>query len=375
MRAQPAGDSDQVLIRERALAHETVVIRRGPRSGVTHVVAIHSTALGPALGGCRMWAYESVADGVSDALRLSRAMTFKAAAAGLPLGGGKAVVCLPPGAGTPRGTRREAILHDLADSIELLAGSYITAEDVGTTIDDMARLATWTRHVVGRPATEGGGGDPGAFTAAGVEAALHACLAHVFGSRRLNGRSVAIVGVGSVGGALARRVSRAGARLVLADIDPAKESLARSLGAEWMSPSEALRANVDVVSPCALGGVIDDGLIPELCCRIVCGAANNQLSDERLAERLAAAGVLYAPDFIVNAAGLINVSLELTGYDATEAQRRAAGIEEALARVLAHAADTEMTPLSAALALASRRLRSGRRADERAPRAGQLARA
>ena len=339
--------------------HEALLVRRGPRSGVPAIIAVHSTVLGPALGGCRMWGYDMVADAVSDALRLSRAMTLKAAAAELPLGGGKTVICLPAGSDPPRGAFREQIMHDVAESIELLDGSYITAEDVGTTSDDMALLAGWTAHVVGRPAAQGGGGDPGALTAAGVEAALRACFEHALGSRRLAERSVAIVGVGSVGGALARRLKRRGVRLVLADIDPAKEALARALGAAWVSPRDALRAPVDALAPCALGGVIDAELVPALQCRVICGAANNQLADEGLAERIAARRILYAPDFIVNAAGLINVSLELTGYDGEEAQRRAAGIEAVLARLLASAARSGVAPLVAATELAARRLRSG----------------
>jgi leucine dehydrogenase len=339
--------------------HETLLVRRGARGGVPIIIAVQSTALGPSLGGCRMWSYPTLEDGVHDALRLSRAMTLKAAAAELPLGGGKAVVCLPPGAHPPRGSQRELILRDLADSIELLGGSYITAEDVGTTSSDMALISEWTTHVVGRPGAQGGGGDPGAFTAAGVEAALRACFAHTFGSRGVGERSVAIVGAGSVGGALARRLARKGARLVLADVDPAKQELARGLGAEWMRPAEALRAHVDAVAPCALGGAIDARLAEELDCRIVCGAANNQLTDDRWAERLAERGILYAPDFIVNAAGLINVWLELTGYDADEAQRRAAAIEDVLARVIARAESTHATPLQAAMELASERLAAG----------------
>jgi leucine dehydrogenase len=342
---------------------ETLLARRGPRSGLVVIIAVHSTVLGPALGGCRMWNYPTVESAVNDALRLSRAMTLKAAAAELPLGGGKAVICLERGAERPQGSGREAILRDLADSIELLGGAYITAEDVGTTMADMALLAQWTEHVVGRPARHGGGGDPGSFTAAGVESAMRACCEQCFGGRSLAERSVAIVGVGSVGGALARRLKRSGAELVLADVDPAKEAMARALGAVWMDPRDALRARVDILAPCALGGVIDAQLVPQLRCRIVCGAANNQLASDELAERLQRLGILYAPDFIVNAAGLINVSLELTGYDADEAQRRAAGIETVLARVLARARSTGSTPLHAASELASKRLSAARASD------------
>lgn len=336
--------------------HEMLLVRRGARSGATMIVAIDSTALGPALGGCRMHTYDSDLDAIQDALRLARAMTLKAAAAELPLGGGKSVVSLPQGRERPRGERRRALLRDFADALNLLEGRYITAEDVGTTSEDMALLAQWTDHVVGRPAGDGGSGDPGAFTAAGVEAAMRAACDAALGSRSLSGRMVAIVGVGSVGGALARRLARKGARLILADTDASKRELANGLGAAWMDPEAALRMDVDVLAPCALGGVIDEALTDELRCRIICGAANNQLADNALAARLATRGILYAPDFIVNAAGLINASMELTGYDAEEALRRAEHIEVVLARVFAQAAQQGITPLESAIRLAKRRL-------------------
>jgi leucine dehydrogenase len=353
---EPLGERQRQLFGE-SFDHETLLVRHGQRSGLPVIIGVNSTVRGPALGGCRMWTYATLAEAIRDALRLSAAMTLKAAVADLPLGGGKSVVCLPPGAPRPNGAGREAILRDVAEAIELLHGSYVTAEDVGTTSDDMAFLSDWTEHVVGRPAHAGGGGDPGAFTAAGVEAAIHACCEERFGSRSLVGRSVAVVGVGSVGGALARRLKAAGAELVLADIDAGKRELALALGAQWATPRDALRAEVDVLSPCALGGAIDEQLVPELRCRVVCGAANNQLASDDLAARVAERGVLYAPDFVVNAAGLINASLELTGYDRGEATRRAAGIERELAGVLERARDLGVTPLTAAVSVAQERLR------------------
>ena len=208
--------------------HEHLLVRRGVRSGLQVAVAVHSTRLGPALGGCRARPYPGARAAVDDALRLSRAMTYKAAAAGLPLGGGKAVIALPAG-----GRVEEAALHDLADVIDELAGSYITAEDVGTTSDDMARMARWTDHVVGRP---GGAGDPGAFTARGVAAAMRACCTEVLGSRDLHGRTVAIVGLGSVGSALARLLHAAGASLALSDIDPARRASPMSSARPGWSP-------------------------------------------------------------------------------------------------------------------------------------------
>lgn len=342
--------------------HEQLLVRRGPRTGVYMVVAVHSTVLGPALGGCRIWSYATLQAAVDDALRLSRAMTLKAAAAGLRLGGGKGVIWMPAGL-SPTWALRHEMLRDFADTVNELGGSYITAEDVGTTSRDMAVLASFCEHVVGRPREQGGSGDPGEYTAAGVEAAMRACLFREFGSPEPVSRSVAIVGLGSVGERLARRLARLHANLLLSDIDARKVTLARELGARWIEPAEALRAEVDVLAPCALGGMIDDDLAEQLRCRIVCGAANNQLATEGVADRLAARGILYAPDFIVNAGGLSNVALELTGYDATVAIRRAADIQHVLARVLGHADAVGVTPLQAATQLAYRWLEAAAPAD------------
>lgn len=324
----------------------TLLERIGRRSGVDIAIAVDSTALGPALGGCRMWPYPTREDAVADAVRLSGAMTLKAAAAGLRLGGGKAVIRVSPGP-RPAGPEREKILRDLADAVNELDGRYITAEDVGTTSADMEVLARSTRWVVGRP---GGSGDPAPFTAAGVGVSIRACLRHLYGSPDVAGRSVAVVGLGAVGSRLARELSAAGAELVLADVDPSRPGNA--------GVHEALRAAVDVLAPCAMGGVIDTRLVDELRCRIICGAANNQLADDGLAERLAERRILWAPDFIVNAGGLINVAMELDGYDAELAMARALDLERVVGRVLRHAEGARITPLAAARWLAERRLGS-----------------
>jgi leucine dehydrogenase len=341
-----------------AIDHEQLIVRRGERSGVHIIVAVHSTVLGPALGGCRMLSYSAVEEAIDDALRLSGAMTLKAAAADLPLGGGKAVICLAPGL-VPSASQRREILRDLADAINLLDGRYITAEDVGTTSEDMAVLSGFCPHVVGRPPEQGGAGDPGDYTAAGVEAAMRACCEREFGTPELAGRSVAVIGCGSVGGHLARRLHAARAELVLSDIDQSVRHLARDLDARWMAPEQALVAEVDIVAPCALGGMIDARAAEALRCAIVCGSANNQLTGDGVAELLAAREILYAPDFIVNAGGLINVYLELSGYDHGRAARGAAGLEGVLGHVLDHASGAGITPLDAANELAERRLSAG----------------
>jgi leucine dehydrogenase len=341
-----------------SLDHEELVIRKGRRSGVYTIVAVHSTTLGPALGGCRMWRYESSADGARDALRLSRAMTFKAAAAGLSLGGGKAVISLPPGP-PPTGKARRAILEDFADTVSVLEGAYVTAEDVGTSSRDMSVIAERTKWVTGLPRGRGGSGDPSPFTALGVEAAMRASCQQVFGSSSLKGRTVSVVGAGRVGSRVARLVSRAGAKVLLADIDDGKTALARELkNTRWTDPTTALLADVDIVAPCALGGAVDGHNIGRLRARIVCGAANNQLAHDGLGEDLAARGILYAPDFIVNAGGLINVATELDpeGYDLARTKRRVLGIEETMTQIYEEAGHAGVPPLAAAYTLARRRL-------------------
>jgi leucine dehydrogenase len=348
-----AGLNDTPLV---GLDHEELVVRKGRRSGLYTVVAVHSTTLGPALGGCRLWRYESSADGTRDALRLSRAMTFKAAAAGLELGGGKGVICAEPGP-PPSGQQRRDLLLDFADTVNVLEGQYITAEDVGTGARDMAVMAEATKHVTGLARSQGGSGDPSPFTARGVEAAMRACCERRFGSRELRGRKIAIVGAGHVGSALAKRLAKAGAKLVIADIDQSKRELAKELKARWTDPSSAMLADVDVLAPCALGGVIDQVNVGLLRTKVVCGAANNQLAHEGLAEDLAGRGILYAPDFIANAGGLINVSLELEGYDPRLARERADAIEQTLGEILDEAETSASTPLAAAHQLARRRLR------------------
>ena len=341
------------------LDHEELVVRRGRRSGLWMAAAVHSTRLGPALGGVRLWRYAEPEDGVRDALRLARGMTFKAAAAGLDLGGGKGVICAPADEswrnGGPGIDRRE-VMHDFGDLVESLEGRYITAEDVGVGAEDIAAIAERTEHAVGRPEADGGTGDPSPFTARGVTAAMRASARVALGSPDLDGVRVVIVGAGHCGEQLARRLAEAGAELVLSDVDGGKRELAAELGAEWIEPAEAMLAPCDVLAPCALGGAIDAGNVGELDCAVVCGSANNVLADESLDRELAARGIVYAPDFVANAGGLINVYRELHGLDEAEAVELIEGIEEAIDRVQAIAAERSMTPLDAAYELAGERL-------------------
>ncbi|HEY6772172.1 MAG TPA: Glu/Leu/Phe/Val dehydrogenase dimerization domain-containing protein [Solirubrobacterales bacterium] len=351
------------------LAHEEVVVRRGRRSGIYIVVSIHSTALGPALGGLRMWHYEALGDAISDGLRLSEAMTYKAAAAGLDLGGGKAVICVPT-EHELRGEERRELMLDIGDVVESLEGRYVTAEDVGTGTDDMVVIRERTEYVAGLPIDSGGSGDPSPITARGVESAIRASCMHRYGTQDLAGRRVAVVGLGHVGSRLAERLSSEGAHLSVSDIDPGKREIAEALRATWLDPAEAITTECEVLAPCALGGAIDGDNLERLRCEIVCGAANNVLADRSLAASLAERGVLYAPDFIANAGGLISVYGEVHSLEGKGLDGLVDGIGEALGRVFQEAEARSVTPLAAARALAEERLDAARELASPAQAAG-----
>jgi leucine dehydrogenase len=345
------------------LDHEEVYVRRGQRSGLYTIVAVHSTRRGPSLGGCRMLSYGDSRAAVRDALRLSRAMTLKAAVADLPLGGGKGVIMVPPGHRLSPDSRRAALL-DFADTVESLGGRYITAEDVGTSSRDMSVIAQQTTHVAGLSRDRGGSGDPSPLTALGVEAAIHAACRRAFSSPELRGRTIGVIGLGHVGSRVAKRCARAGAQLLVADVDPSKQALAEALAAEWRRPEDVLLAEVDVLVPCALGGLFDEQSVPQLRCRVVAGAANNQLADDHIADLLQSRGILWAPDFVVNAGGLINIAEELGGYEPAAARRRVSAIADTLAEIFTRSEAQSMTPLAAAMHLARYRLARG---EESAP--------
>jgi leucine dehydrogenase len=318
-----------------------------------------------------MWSYDDSRAAVRDALRLSRAMTLKAAVANLGLGGGKGVIMTPAARGLSS-ERRHAALLDFGDTVESLDGRYITAEDVGTSSRDMSVIAERTRHVAGLARSRGGSGDPSPFTALGVEAAILASCERVFAERSLRDLRICVVGLGHVGSRVAKRCARAGASLLVADVDERKRSVAEQLGARWISPDEALVSDVDVLVPCALGGIFDDDTVPRLRCRVVAGAANNQLADDRIAGLLQAHGVLWAPDFVVNAGGIINIAEEVGTYDPANARRRVKSIGDTLRTIYDRADAEHTTPLAAALSLASLRLatRNGHRLRPRATGAG-----
>ncbi|MBB5926488.1 Glu/Leu/Phe/Val dehydrogenase [Streptomyces echinatus] len=340
------------------LDHEKVAIHTGRRSRLPVIVAVHSTALGPAAGGLRLWHYPDWRDGLTDALRLSAAMTSKFAVAGLPSGGGKAVVALPEGLELDAERRRD-VLHDVADAIASFGGAYATGPDVGTGPDDMAVIGEITSHVFCRPAHLGGSGDSSPHTAQGTLAALRAVSRRLYGTASLAGRSLAVVGLGRVGAGLARLLAAEGAALTVTDVDPDKRSTADELDAVWRSPDEILAANVDILVPAALGSVLTRQIVAELRCRAVVGPANNQLATLDVADLLHHRDIIWVPDHVASSGGVINaISTELHHVSADEAHARVRAIEDTVDDLLDTAQRCGQTPAQAASELAMRRLRA-----------------
>ena len=312
-----------VIDRMAVAGHEQVVFVSNPEVGLRAIIAIHSTALGPALGGIRFWHYRSEEDALVDVLRLAEGMTYKAAAAGLNQGGGKAVVLVEPGQ-----AHDERMLRALGRAVDELGGRYIAAEDVGASPQDMEYIAMETPWVTGVDEALGGSGDPSPMTALGVLHGMRAACAEAFGSPELAGRRVVVQGAGHVGGYLIELLVAEGAEVAVADIDPARvAALETRFGVRVVDPLTVLQEECDVLAPCALGGVIDAETVPLLRCRIVAGAANNQLADAAAGRALAERGILYAPDFVVNAGGIINIAEEFRGYRRERAERQTALIE------------------------------------------------
>jgi leucine dehydrogenase len=336
--------------------HERVLITTGARSGLIITVAVHSTRLGQALGGARMWQYATWSDAVADALRLSTAMTLKNAAAGLGRGGGKSVIQLPLGTALTDAQKRDAML-DLGDAIESLDGVYMTAEDVGTNANLMDVVAERTRHVCGLPPEKGGVGEPAEATAAGVYAGIRATLESIFGSREVAGRHIVVSGLGQVGGRLAVALAGAGARLSVTDVNLEKKKLATELGARWVDAADAHRVEADLFVPCGLGGVLNQPVISELNVLGVVGAANNQLASPECAAALDDRGILWAPDFVVNAGGVIYLALASEpDADLGAVAARVDAIGDTVAGIFADARSQGMTTLAAAERLAAARL-------------------
>ncbi len=345
------------------MGHERVLLCSNPDVGLRAIIAVHSTVLGPGLGGCRIWPFESDEDALIDALRLSRGMTYKAAAAGLNLGGGKAVII-----GDPKTIKSEALFRSFGRYVESLNGLYITAEDVGTDMEDMELILTETRWVTGVAPAHGGGGDPSPVTAHGVFQGIKAAAAEHWGEPGLAGKSVAIQGLGSVGYYLASYLREEGAKLFGADIDREQANKAASeLGVELVAPDEILEIDCDVLAPCALGAILNAESIPKLRCQIVAGGANNQLADEeRDGLALHDRGILYAPDFVINAGGLINVYNELGGdYNRERALRMTRVIYLNLKRVFEISKEERLPTGVAADRLAEERIETVRKLGSR----------
>ncbi len=301
-----------------SMGHEEVVFFQDKSCGLKAIIAIHDTTLGPALGGTRMWPYANEEEALVDVLRLSKGMTYKAAVSGLNLGGGKAVIL-----GDPKKDKSEALFRCFGRLIESLNGRYITAEDVNTSVDDIEHIFAETNYVTGVAQQYGGSGNPAPYTALGVFRGIEASVTKAFGTRSLKGKSVSIQGVGSVGFELSKLLTEAGANIVFTDISERgvqkmKEAFPQS---KFVSAQEIFSAPVDIYAPCALGASLNDETIPLLKCKIVAGAANNQLKEDRHGKILKEKGIIYAPDYLINAGGLMNVSIEFEGWADSKSRR------------------------------------------------------
>lgn len=331
--------------------HEEVVFWYDKTTGLRAIVGIHDTTLGPALGGCRMWPYETEDDALTDVLRLSRGMTYKNAAMGLDLGGGKSIIWADS-----RTEKSEALLRSFGRLIESLGGRYITAEDVGINADDMAIVAREARFVGGLKETSG---DPSPATALGVLEGMKAAAQMVYGSEDLRGRHVAIQGMGHVGLILAGMLHDAGATLTVTDIHPEESrAQAEALGATWVEPGAIYSVEADIFAPCALGAILNDETIPQLKVRIVAGSANNQLKEPRHGLELLKRNIVYVPDYVINGGGVVNVADEFQqgGYHSDRAYSRVRQIGRQVTDILQHADDAGIPSQEAADQVAERRI-------------------
>ncbi len=333
--------------------HEQVVFCHDEETGLKAIIGIHSTVLGPALGGTRMWAYENEGDALRDVLRLSRGMTFKAAISGLNLGGGKAVII-----GDARTQKSEAMMEAFGRFVNSLSGRYITAEDVGINTSDMVSVKKFTDHVTGIPESMGGSGDPSPVTAFGVFNGMKAAAAFHWGNDSLEGKKVLVQGVGHVGETLVKHLTEAGAKVMISDIYADRlDHISSVYGAQICPVDKVYEADMDIYAPCALGATLNDKTIPLIKASIVAGAANNQLADENIhGKMLKERGIVYAPDFLINAGGLINVYSEIAHYSLEESLKKAAAIRDTTFSILEKAASLNITPHEAALQTAAERV-------------------
>lgn len=337
--------------------HEQLVFFADASTSLRGAIAIHDTTLGPALGGLRIWPHPTEQAAILDVLRLSEAMTYKSAAAGLDLGGGKAVII-----GDPATCKTEALLRVLGRQVEALGGRYITTEDVGTGTADMQQVRKETAYVTGLPVEVGGSGDPSPMTAYGIYQGMLACAQHIWGTDDLNGATIVLQGLGKVGSYLLPYLKGEGAILVGSDLDPSRLERAQvQYGLKPIAPDEVYSYQCDIFAPCALGGVLNDQTIPQLHCQAVCGGANNQLLEPRHGEDLQSRNILYAPDYVVNAGGVINLSFEIgRTYSPEEARRKTGQIYHTLQEVFDSAKSEGIATADAANRLAEARIRAVR---------------
>lgn len=329
--------------------HEQLVFCSEPAAGYKGIIAIHNTTLGPALGGTRFWNYATEEEAIVDALRLARGMTYKAAIAGLNLGGGKSVII-----GDPRITRREMIFRAHGRFVDSLKGRYITAEDVGTSVEDMDFVQMETDHVAG---IAGRSGDPSPVTAYGTYRGIKACANEKYGSDSLSGLRVAVQGTGHVGYYLCEYLAKDGAQLIVTDIDETRvQTVVDALGAKAVQPDEIYGVDAQIFAPCALGAIVNDQTLPQFKFEIIAGAANNQLAEERHGDALEKCGILYAPDYVINAGGLINVYGELNDWSNDRSKRKAGEIYDTLLQLFELARKEGLPTYEAADRLAERRI-------------------
>lgn len=338
--------------------HEQVVFCYNKETGLKAIIAIHSTLLGPALGGSRMWHYKSEAEALNDVLRLSRGMTYKAAVTGLNLGGGKAVII-----GDSKKDKTEAMFRQYGRFVDSLNGKYITAEDVGTNTKDMEYVAKETSHVSGLPESMGGGGDPSPVTAYGVYMGMKAAAKQAWGNDNLHGKKIMVQGIGHVGENLTTWLKKEGAIIFVSDINEEQlKRVAKENNAEIVSHEDIFSVDMDIYAPCALGATLNTANIEKLKCGIVAGAANNQLADENIhGKMLMDKGIIYAPDFLINAGGLINVYSELTGYNRENALAQTEKIYDVTLNILKKSKLENIPTHVAAMQIAEKRLADARK--------------
>lgn len=345
--------ADGPLARMAAMGHEQVLFCNDAKTGLRAIIAVHNTVLGPSLGGTRMWPYKNEEDALHDVLRLSRGMTFKSSISGLNLGGGKAVII-----GNSHTDKSEALMRRFGQFVDSLGGKYITAEDVGISTDDIVNVSKESQHVSGLPESMGGGGDPSPVTAYGVYMGMKASAKYAWGSDSLKGKKIMVQGVGHVGQNLVKYLTEEGAVIAVSDIfEDRLKTISNTFKVEVVNPDDVYDFSSDIYAPCALGATLNDESLSKLKCQIIAGAANNQLDNEaRHSAKIQELGMVYAPDFLINAGGIINCYSEIDGYNREDAYRKTQHIYDVTLDVLNRAHDSHLPAHAVALKMAQERI-------------------